>query len=676
MQDVASFNIQIGARGDRGLFPIHAVAGESHADATLDLPEELILLGEDLLRPNAVLPAEDFEAIGRILGRALFTPRLRGLLLEQARAAAQRQARLQIQLQIGVPELAALPWEWMAIGSGKPWVPALREEYTLVRIGRQAVPAAPIVVPGPLRILAAGGAEQQAQLDAISAALRPIAREGLVAIDTLPNATLRSLSRALASKQYHILHLAAPVALTDDERLVLDLGQQIDSFDFADLLSDHPTLRLVLLAGDQGSGQSLCSAPALLGAVLMAESLPAAIAYSSPLAADVAAHFAANVYSELADGAPLDLAVTAGRRALIEVGAIAWGGPQLRILPGADQLFVFRPEALGSAAGLRHFMLPGLVALVLLAAFLVMRFSAKPTPLQPSLVLTPTVAGQRFVLPNIPGMPPTPTATELAPRATALPDPQSYLTYTVVQSDTLDTIATKYGSEPQAIVALNALDLTTTLRIGRSLIVPIYRTGAAPDFGGQLIARGNANQSLVALTFDIEIDDKSVYSILETLRARNIKATFFVTGRWVEAFPDAARAIVRAGHELGNHSYTHVSFARIGYDGAQRELDTTEQAVKNITGATTRPYFRFPYGESTADMVALVGRNGYIAYHWSTDDAGFAAWVQRAAANPAEAKGAIVLMHGRAEMANDLAARLDQIAAAGLRATTLGEALR
>jgi peptidoglycan/xylan/chitin deacetylase (PgdA/CDA1 family) len=346
------------------------------------------------------------------------------------------------------------------------------------------------------------------------------------------------------------------------------------------------------------------------------------------------------------------------------------------MLPGADQLFVFRSTAIGSAVGLRRFMLPGLVALVLLAALLVARFSARPTPIQPSLVLTPTVAGQRFVLSNIPGMPPTTTATALAPRPTALPDPQAYLTYTVVQSDTLDTIVAKYGSELQAIVALNALDPATTLRVGRSLVVPIYRAGAAPDLGGQLIARGNANQPLVALTFDIEIDDKSVYSILETLRARNIKATFFVTGRWVEAFPDAARAIIRDGHELGNHSYTHVSFARIGYDGAQRELDTTEQAVKEITGATTRPYFRFPYGDSTTDMLALVGRSGYVAYHWSTDDTGFAAWVQRAAENPAAAKGAIVLMHGRAETANALAARLDQIAAAGLRATTLGEALR
>ena len=675
MHDVVPFNIQIGARGERGLFPVHAVAGESHADATLDLPEELILFGEDLLRPGTVLPAEDFEAIGRILGRALFTPRLRGLLLEQARAAAQHQARLQIQLQVGVPELAALPWEWMAIGSGKPWIPALREEYTLVRVGRQATPAAPIVVPGPLRILAAGGIGQRAQLDALSAALRPATREGLIALDTLPDASLRSLSRALASKQYHILHLAAPASLTDDEQLVLELGQQIDSFDLADLLGDHPTLRLVLLAGDQGDSRSLCSAPALLGAVLMGDSLPAAISYSAPLPADVAAHFAGSVYAELADGAPLDLAVTVGRRALIAVGAVAWGGPQLRVLPGANQLFVFRPGSVSAATGLRRFLLPGLLALVVLAVLLFARFATQPAPIQPRLVLTPTVASQPFVMPNIPAMLPTATPTVL-PNTTALPAPQAYLIYTVVQSDTLDLIATTYGSDAVTLAALNALDPVATLRAGRALVVPIYRSGAAPDLGGQLLARGNPNQPLVALTFDIEIDEKSVLSILEILRARKIKATFFVTGRWVEAFPEAARTIVRDGHEIGNHSYTHPSFARIGYDGAQRELDTTERAVKEVTGATTHPYFRFPYGDSTADMLALVGRSGYIAYHWSTDDAGFAAWVKGAAANPAGAYGAIVLMHGRPETANVLAERLDQIAAAGLRATTLGEALR
>jgi peptidoglycan-N-acetylglucosamine deacetylase len=675
MQSVIPFTIKIGQRGERGLFPVVAVAGDTTAEATLDIPEDLILLGEDLLRPGATLPAEDLEAIGRILGQALFTPRLRGILLEQARAAAQQQARLQLQLQIGVPELAALPWEWMSIGAGKPWVPALRAEYALVRVGRQAVPAAPIVVTGPLRILAAAGPGQEAQLEALSAALRPIMREGLIALELLPDASLRSLSRALVSKQFHIVHLAAPVILTEEEQLVLDFEPPIDGFDLADLLGDLPTLRLIVLSGDQGDGRSICSAPALLGAVLMSDKLPAALAYCMPLTADAAAHVAATIYSELAEGSPLDLAVTSGRRALIAVGETAWGGAQLRTLPGAQQLFVFREEVPGAFASMKRFLLP-LIAIFLIALLMfAILFSNRPSPIQPNSARTPVGEQRQFALSDVPGQPPTPTVVAQT-GATALPAARSYLAYTIAASDTLEMLATRYASDAQAIAQLNALGDQAVLRNGRALIIPIYQDGATADLGGQLINRGNPLQPIVALTFDVEIDEKSVYSILETLQGRNIKATFFVTGLWVEAFPDAARAIVGAGHELGNHSYSHPSFARLNEAGAQQELDATERIIREITGATSRPHFRFPYGESTSDMLAIVARRGYLAYHWSSDEAGYPAWLEQAKANPGEANGAILLMHGRQDTAAALPGWLDQLAAAGFRATTLSDVLR
>lgn len=52
-----------------------------------------------------------------------------------------------------------------------------------------------------------------------------------------------------------------------------------------------------------------------------------------------------------------------------------------------------------------------------------------------------------------------------------------------------------------------------------------------------MIRRGNPAERKVALTFDIEIDDVTLYGILDVLRARGLRGTFFVTGRWVEAFP-------------------------------------------------------------------------------------------------------------------------------------------
>ncbi len=674
---VLPFQITISPQSSPGVFPVYSSAGGIEANSLLELPDALLLQGEELLEPYASLPMKDLAAIGRQLGRALFTPRLRGLLLEQARAAAQVNARVQIQLQINIPELAALPWEWLAIGTGRPWVPGLRTDYTIVRIGRRTRPSAPIVVEGPLRILAAAGPGQRAQLDALAESLADAIRSRLISLELLPDTDLDEISQTLAQRQFHVLHLCGSTALTPAQRMTIAIGRGIDGFDLADLLAEQQTLRLITLTGSSGDGTQLSAAPALFGAVLMTEQIPAAITLSANLAAGAIARFAGVLYEELADGTSPDLAVSLGRRTLAESGEQCWGAPQLRSLPGADQLFSFRPAPRSKITPQR--LLPIAIAAALLVALLIAgRALTTQRPTNATAQGNGTLisaTNQGFSLPIIPAFLPTATATLSIPTPTSLPDPVTYITYSIVPSDTLELIAASTGSDANAIAQLNRLEPSTSIRPGHELAVPVYREGAT-SAGGQIVNRGNPNEKNVALTFDVEIDDASVYKILEVLRARNMKATFFITGRWVQAFPEAARAIIRDGHELGNHSYTHPYFSRIGYDGATEELNATERAVREITGATTRPYFRFPYGDSTADMVALLAKNGYIAYHWSTDEAGFPNWLAQASTNPAGANGAILLFHGRTDSAASLPNWLDQLIAAGFRGTTLSETLR
>jgi peptidoglycan/xylan/chitin deacetylase (PgdA/CDA1 family) len=213
------------------------------------------------------------------------------------------------------------------------------------------------------------------------------------------------------------------------------------------------------------------------------------------------------------------------------------------------------------------------------------------------------------------------------------------------------------------------------LRAERALVIPVYHAGE-PGSGGQVINRGNPAEPKVALTFDIEIDQATLYGILDILRARGMHGTFFVTGHWVMAFPDAARAIVRDGHEICNHSLNHPYFSRIGPDGAAAELDETEKLIQQTTGMTSRPCFRFPYGDSTPDIVNVVARAGYVAYHWSADDVAISAWLDHIAQNPADGNGGILLMHGRPETVVALPGWLDRLAAMGLQATTLTDTLR
>lgn len=265
---------------------------------------------------------------------------------------------------------------------------------------------------------------------------------------------------------------------------------------------------------------------------------------------------------------------------------------------------------------------------------------------------------------------PPPTATP-----TSLPAPIGYATLLARPGDTLAAIAERMGSEAAAIAQLNRLDPSQPLRADYPLAIPIYRP-AEPGAGGLVIRHANPAARKVALTFDIEIDDATLYQILEILRQRGLHGTFFVTGRWALTFPDAARAIVNEGHEIANHSLTHPYFSRIGPEGAAAELARTEQIIHEITSASARPYFRFPYGDFSPTAAEVVAQAGYVAYHWSADDPAIPGWLDWAGQHSGEAGGSILLMHGRAETVAALPGWLDRLAALGLAPTTLGDALR
>jgi len=257
-----------------------------------------------------------------------------------------------------------------------------------------------------------------------------------------------------------------------------------------------------------------------------------------------------------------------------------------------------------------------------------------------------------------------------------LPALIGYTVHQVAAGETLDGIAARLGSDAASIATLNAIDIEAPLRPERALAIPLFRAGE-PAYGlTEPVRRGNPASGKVALTFDIEIDDTTLYAILDALQQRGVKGTFFVTGRWVKRFPDAARAIVANGHEIGNHSLTHPFFSRIGLDGMANELRETERIVQETTGRSTRPHFRFPYGVYTAQAVAAVAAEGYIPYHWSADDRGIPAWLDHAVADPAWASGGILLLHGRPATAGALPGIIDRLRAAGLEPTTLGETLR
>lgn len=172
----------------------------------------------------------------------------------------------------------------------------------------------------------------------------------------------------------------------------------------------------------------------------------------------------------------------------------------------------------------------------------------------------------------------------------------------------------------------------------------------------RVVYRGNATRRMVALTFDAGSDPGFTSQILDTLRAAGVRASFSVTGKWVEENRDLALAIASQGHRLINHSYDHASFTGLSTSSAplnaaarSLELSRTETTVYHLTGRTTRPYFRPPYGDIDAGVQRDVGADGYdTIVMWTVDTLGWNgasadAIVQRVLGNAEP--GAIYVLH-------------------------------
>jgi peptidoglycan/xylan/chitin deacetylase (PgdA/CDA1 family) len=236
-------------------------------------------------------------------------------------------------------------------------------------------------------------------------------------------------------------------------------------------------------------------------------------------------------------------------------------------------------------------------------------------------------------------------------------------------------------------------------------LLPPLEAGTWPGAGGAYnLTRGPRSQKLILLSFDGGSSDEAADEILSTLEAHHIRTTIFLTGAFVERFPDVVRRIVADGHEVGNHTFDHPHFApdfrrdpRWTEAKIQDELLRADEAFFRLMGRPMDPVWRSPYGENTKEIRAWVEAIGYRHVGWSegADSLDWAtpkerrlyrsggAILDKLHARLAEdGDGLIVLMHlgsGRPEAdrpAAKLGAFIDQARAEGWRFVTASEMLR
>ena len=122
----------------------------------------------------------------------------------------------------------------------------------------------------------------------------------------------------------------------------------------------------------------------------------------------------------------------------------------------------------------------------------------------------------------------------------------------------------------------------------------------------------------IALTFDAAWGNEDTKQILDILAEEQVHVTFFMTGGWIESFPEDVKAIYQAGHELGNHSENHKHMTQLSTQDMEQEIMKAHDKVKKLTDYDMK-VFRPPYGDYSNDVVKTVKKCGYQAIQWDVD---------------------------------------------------------
>lgn len=155
------------------------------------------------------------------------------------------------------------------------------------------------------------------------------------------------------------------------------------------------------------------------------------------------------------------------------------------------------------------------------------------------------------------------------------------------------------------------------------------------------------SEKKIAISFDCAWGVDYTDKLLEIMEQNDIKCTFFAVQFWVEKYPDYAKKIVEAGHELGTHSRTHSYMSKLSEEEIKDELTTSSEAIFKATGKKT-DLFRAPYGDYDNLVIDTAKKAGFYTVQWDVDSLDWknlsATEIAMRIINGAK-KGSIILCH-------------------------------
>jgi peptidoglycan-N-acetylglucosamine deacetylase len=219
------------------------------------------------------------------------------------------------------------------------------------------------------------------------------------------------------------------------------------------------------------------------------------------------------------------------------------------------------------------------------------------------------------------------------------------------RSSSTSTTSTTLAPAPSTTTATTTAASTTgpTTTTAPSATSTTTSTANGPAV---VVRHGDEHRRWIALTFDAGSDVGNTPAILDLLAARHVRASFSLTGTWARANPGLVRRIASEQHVIVNHTDTHRSFTGFSTHTSPlsaAELDRADASIAAVTGHSTRPWMRPPYGDTDTATPADVARAGYhYVLLWTVDSLG---WKGLAPAEVATrcldgaTPGGIILLH-------------------------------
>jgi probable sporulation protein (polysaccharide deacetylase family) len=167
------------------------------------------------------------------------------------------------------------------------------------------------------------------------------------------------------------------------------------------------------------------------------------------------------------------------------------------------------------------------------------------------------------------------------------------------------------------------------------------------DLPSSPIYRGNPDKPMVSFIINVAWGNEYLSDMLKTLKRHHVTASFFLEGNWVKKNPDLAKIIVDAGHEVGNHSYSHPDMKRLTGARARMEMIKTNDVIEATTGKKVE-WFAPPSGSYRDETIKIAGELKMETVMWTVDTVDWQKPTPDVLINRVMSKvgnGSLILMH-------------------------------